>query len=82
MKQRRPGVKKPIYESVAGDDQHRSSGQWNHLTREIDRESNRYREVIVNPQTGEVIRQVDEPLTSHVGRGSAKPKTRGGGGDA
>ncbi len=74
MKQKRPGHKKPIFESVSGDDLHRASGQWNKLTREIDRENNRYKEVIVNPETGEILRHCDEPLTDHVNRGSAKPK--------
>jgi hypothetical protein len=74
LKQKRPGYKQPIYESVSGDDLHRATGQWNELTREIDRENDRYRERIVNPQSGEVIRHVDEPLTNHTGRGSAKPK--------
>ena len=74
LKHKRPGHKKPIYESVSGEDLHRATGQWNQLTREIDREKNRYKEVIVNPQTGKVVRHVDEPLTDHTGRGSAKPK--------
>ena len=82
VKQKRPGHKKPIYESVGGDDLHRDTGQWNHLSREIDRLNDRYREKIVNPKTGEVIREVDEPLSEHVTRGSAKPRapsgTRGG----
>jgi hypothetical protein len=75
LKHKRPGHKKPIYESVSGDDLHRDSGQWNKLTREIDRENNRYKEIITNPKSGEIIRQVDEPLCEHTGRGSAKPKT-------
>ena len=82
LKHKRPGNKKPIYESVVGSDLHRKSGQWNHLTREIDRENNRYKEVIVNPITGEVIRCVDESLTDHTGRGSAKPKSENSNGDA
>ena len=82
MKQKRPGHKKPIYESVSGDDLHRATGQWNKLTREIDRENNRYKEVIVNPASGEVLRHCDEPLTEHVARGSAKQKPTDGGKDA
>jgi hypothetical protein len=74
LKHKRPGHKKPIYESISGDDLHRNSGEWNNLTREIDRENNRYKEIIVNPNTGEVLRHVDEPLSEHTGRGSAKPK--------
>ena len=82
LKHKRPGFKKPIFESVSGEDLHRATGQWNQITREIDRENNLYKEVIVNPQTGEVIRHIEEPLTSHTGRGSAKPKPSGGGTDA
>jgi ribosomal protein S27AE len=74
LKHKRRGYKKPIYESISGDDLHRKSGEWNKLTREIDRENNRYREIIVNPTSGEVLRNVDEPLSEHTGRGSAKPK--------
>ena len=74
LKHKRPGFKKPIYESVSGEDLYRATGQWHQLTREIDRENNRYRELIENPQTGQVVREVDEPLTDHVARGSAKPK--------
>ena len=81
LKHKRPGYKKPIYESVSGEDLHRATGQWNQKTREIDRENNRYKEVIVNPQTGEVVRNVDEPLASHTGRGFAKPKPGNGGTD-
>ena len=82
LKHKRPGHKKAIYESVSGEDLHRATGQWSQLTREIDRENDRYKEVIVNPQTGEVIRQVDEPLSDHTGRGTAKPKLNKGGADA
>lgn len=74
LKHKRPGYKKPILESVSGDDFCRATGQWNKLAREIDRKNNRYKEVIINPESGEVLRQCDEPLSEHVGRGSAKPK--------
>ena len=72
MKQKRPGHKKPIYESVSGDDLHRKSGQWNKLIREIDRENDRYREEIRNPETGKIIHQCDEPLSKHTRHGSDK----------
>lgn len=78
LKHKRPGHKKPIYESVSGDDLHRNSGKWSKLKREIDRENNRYREIIVDPINGEVLRQVNEPLSEHTGRGSAKPKPNDG----
>jgi len=74
MKHKRPGHKKPISESVTGDDLHQQSGQWNKLDRTIDRENNRYRELIIDPATGTVIRSCDEPLSDHQGHGTAKPK--------
>jgi hypothetical protein len=55
-----------------GDDFHRKTGQWNKVDRDIDRENDRYREVVVDGKTGKVIRAVDEPLSAHRGRGSAK----------
>lgn len=77
IKHKRAGRKNPIiYEGISGEDLHRDSGQWNHLEREIDRENYRYKEIIVNPKNGEVIRNVDERLTKHVGRGSAKPRIK------
>ncbi len=78
MKHKRHGHKKPIYESVSGDDLHRDTRQWNKLTREIDRENNRYKEVITNPESGKVLRHCEEPLTDHFNRGSAKPKSSEG----
>lgn len=82
LKHKRPAKSKPIYESVSGDDLHRTSGKWNRLEREIDRDDDRYRERIVDGETGEIIRQVDEPLTSHTGRGSAKRDPSGPPADA
>ena len=68
------GKGRPFVEGVDGDDQHKATGRWNVLSRRIDRRRNRYRERIVDGETGEVIRDVDEPLTDHSGHGSAKPK--------
>lgn len=80
--QKRPGHKRPIRELVDGDDYHELTKQWNQLYREFDRLNNRYREKIVDPRTWTVIREVDEPLTNHVNRGSAKKKVPGEGSGA
>lgn len=40
--------------------------------RMIDRENNRYLEIVVDPKTKETLRYCDEPLTQHWGHGSAK----------
>lgn len=38
----------------------------------VDREADRYTERLVDGETGEVIHDVDEPLSEHRGHGSAK----------
>jgi hypothetical protein len=53
---------------------YRATGEHHFIQRTIDRISNRYYERIINTETGEVVRCVDEPLTDHQGRGSAKHK--------
>jgi hypothetical protein len=68
------GVKKPIVEGKSGDDLTIKTGRWAARTRLIDREQNRYIERIVDKNTGDVLRDVDEPLTDHVCHGSAKGK--------
>jgi hypothetical protein len=77
FKARTPGEKRPFVERKAGDDYSWSRGRWVSLRRVIDRRTNRYQERIEDPVSGEVIRDVDEPLTKHVGRGSATPKPPG-----
>ena len=71
MKQKRPGTKKPILETKSGDSFFKKTGERNKLIRIIDRENHRYYELIKD-QSGNVIRHVDEPLSEHYGRGSAK----------
>jgi hypothetical protein len=77
LKHKRQGLRKPIYEEVSGEDLHRKTGLWSKLLRIIDRQNNRYKEEIINSETGEVLRTVDHPLTDHVDRGSAKKKGKG-----
>jgi hypothetical protein len=42
------------------------------IQRVIDRAKNWYREIVQDPETGQVVHQSDEPLTEHRGHGSAK----------
>ena len=66
---------KTLAESVAGDDLHRKSGKWMKKERVIDHANDHYKEVVTDPETGEVVHQCEEPLSSHVGHGSdKKPK--------
>lgn len=72
MKGRHSGGGKPYIEQVQGDDLHRDTGTWNHLSRIIDRENDMYHEVVKNSATGEVIHECREPLSEHRGHGTAK----------
>ena len=71
------GFKKPTLERVDGDDLFRKTNTWHKITRVMDRKNDKYYELITNPQTGEIIRECDEPLSHHIGRGSAKFQDHG-----
>jgi hypothetical protein len=51
---------------------YRLTGTWHRFHRVIDRRDNRYVERIHDEETGETVRDVDEPLTDHTGHGSAR----------
>jgi hypothetical protein len=74
MKARDPKGGRPKYEAVQGDDLHRKTGIWMKLTRIIDRANDWYQEIVTNPQTGEEVHKIEEPLSEHRGHGSAKKK--------
>ncbi len=74
FRNKRPGVKKAVWEVTIGDDLHRDTQKWNHLEMHIDRENNAYFKKVVDPETGEVLRYCEEPLSDHQDRGSAKHK--------
>ena len=66
---------KKLGEVTSKPDFYHDAQEWRHINRVIDRENDRYQEVIKGPD-GKVIRQVDEPLSKHTKRGSAKRKKR------
>jgi hypothetical protein len=63
---------KTLEESVGGDDLHRKSGKWMHKIRVIDHENDHYKEVVTDPESGEVVHCQEEPLSQHRGHGSEK----------
>jgi hypothetical protein len=67
---RHAGLRKFFVKQVSGVDLHRKSGIWMHLTRVIDRANDWYHERVVNPKTGEVVRECSEPLSEHRGHGA------------
>jgi len=71
-----PDDKKPIAWGKHGHSLTKSTGRWAVRTRLFDRRNNTYHERIVEKETGKVLHECDEPLTDHVGHGSAKEKKR------
>jgi hypothetical protein len=67
---RSSGKSRPFVEGFSGDDQS-DDGTWAKVIRVIDRLAKRYREHVTLAD-GTVTRDIDEPLSDHFGRGSAK----------
>lgn len=69
-----PAKKNPRIDFFQGDDLRKADGRWMEKERVIDRDKNLYREVVVDPKTGEVVHRNEEPLSDHFGHGSDKVK--------
>ena len=74
MKHRIPGVSKWVAKYFSGYDFFRRERKWVHKEQIINRRDDHYREVVTDPETGEVIHHCDEPLSEHLGHGSDKSK--------
>lgn len=72
FKARNAGRGRPSVEGMVCDDLHRKSGHWFRLERVIDRARDWYRELISDRRTGKVIRHFEEPLSKHIGHGTAR----------
>lgn len=72
--QRYPSKKKVRQIFFQGDDQRKSDGKWMTKERSIDRDNNKYKEVVTDPETGKVVHHCEEFLSKHKGHGSAKKK--------
>jgi hypothetical protein len=59
-------------DQFSGDDLHKKSDKWMTKERRIDHVKDQYREVVTNPETGEVTHHCEEPLSKHTGHGSRK----------
>ena len=61
------------YEILKGDE-FNSEGRIMQKERIVDHQNDRYMETVIDAETGEIVRKIDEPLSKHVGRGSARSK--------
>ena len=70
------GTRRWEYQSEARHSEFRLSGRIHFVEREINRLTNEYHERIIDKLTGQVVREVHEPLTQHQGRGAAKRRRK------
>jgi hypothetical protein len=75
-KARHAGKGKPFSEFKSGEELYQKTGRWHRVFRLIDRARDWYREFVTDAETGDVIKDVSEPLSHHLGHGSAN-KGRG-----
>src|SRR4051812_30044774 len=73
LEAREDGARKPWLERTDAPELHRDTQRWQNVHRAINRRDDTYDEVIVDEETGAVLREVHEPLSMHEGRGSARP---------
>jgi len=73
LRYRKPknGKKKHRYETYSYPDTNKD-GDFVNVRRIFDREIDRYIEVVTKEETGEIIHEKNDPLSSHYGHGSAK----------
>lgn len=69
---KKPGERRYPVEEVSGDVYSHSLGRMVRIHRMIDRRRDRYYERVLDPDTREVLRDIEQPLSHHTGRGSAK----------
>jgi hypothetical protein len=80
IRQKRKGFGKFMVESIQGwfssGDPKLKKGV--HKVRIVDRENEEYHEVVENAETGEIIREVHEPLSHHKHQPKQEDKSKGG----
>jgi phage FluMu protein Com len=67
-----PSRNNPRLDFIPGDDIRKADGKWMAKERIIDKDNDQYKEVVIDPATGEVVHYNEEPLSKHFGHGYAK----------
>lgn len=62
------------FESKDGDSMSTERGRLMKRNQLVDKQNNQYIKKVIDPATGEVLRDVDKPLSDHTDHGSAKRK--------
>ena len=74
LKAKRPGKKRPYVEDISKPSYSFDRKKLVHRHTLIDRDNDIYSEIVTDFETREVIHQNREPLSEHIGHGSAKFK--------
>ena len=64
--------KNPRVKFEVGASYSHKAKKWMHRERLVDRVHDRYREVVSDPETGQVVHRCEEPLSKHRGHGDDK----------
>jgi len=67
---------KSLIHETSGPNFSKSLGRWVWRNVEVDRIRNYYREIVLDPESGEVLHHCEEPLSDHRLHGTAKPINR------
>ena len=70
-----PSHKKKLrIDEISGWGFNRTLGRLVRIFQRMDRDNDTYDKVVIDPVTGDVLKDQHEPLSQHQGRGDAKPK--------
>jgi len=70
--------KKAFIELITGYEFSQKLSKWIFKIRRIDKENDRYTEIVTDQETNNIIHYCDHPLSEHQGHGSAKNKKHTG----
>ncbi|MDH4275738.1 MAG: hypothetical protein OEW08_11920, partial [Gammaproteobacteria bacterium] len=65
---------KPYLEVRVSEEVNRRNGKWVNRSLRVDRDKDEYKEMVEDKDTKEIIHRCDEPLSEHIGHGSARNK--------
>lgn len=72
LKARHSSKEKPFLEAKTGEEFYRKGGKWVNRSYRVDRENDKYTEIILDKETNKIIHHCEEPLSQHKWHGSAK----------
>lgn len=67
-----PSKKKKRVEFIQGNEIRKKDGEMINKERLIDKRNDKYKEVVTDPETGEILHYCEEPLSVHQGHGKQK----------